>query len=1201
MGQPRRLRSEISPYLRKHAEHSIDWYPWGEEAIARARDEGKPLFVSSGYLACHYCHLMAQESFSDEGISQLLNDGFICIKVDKEERPDVDEVYMSAAIALNGSGGWPLSVFLTPDLEPFFAGTYFPPHDLEGQPGFSTLLSKITEMWKADRGTLEKQASELAHHIKQQQELPPKSGVSADVLVAARRGLATQFDETFAGFGTAPKFPPAAALRFLLEQSVTNGDEQALTMATQTLDAMMTGGIFDHLAGGFFRYSVDREWTVPHFEKMLYDNAQLAEVYLLAHQATRNPAYAQAARAVLDFSLTELRSPEGGFFTAISADSDGREGAYYLWTRAEIESVLGQPAATYFCEFYSVTHQGSWGGHTVLSMRRSLSGVASELGIDVPKLVQSLETSRSQLLEQRAKRPAPLIDDLILTGHSALMLRALCTAAAVLQDTRYLDAARRTGQFLCRDLMSNQGEGSPCQQLCRSYHGGEARGAALLEDCAYLADALISLYEVTGETVWLAQSISLTTDLCDNFKGAGQEPYSGALFSTPSGHPTPLYRPKSAHDEAAGSANAVAARACARLWQHTLEPQFRDQALAIASAYGTKMKRQPRAYCALLSVVDQLLTPAVTVLLSGQPRSAPWAEMVHAATAVFAPHVAIVPLLEAPASDHPSPLVQGRFGDQARAYLCEKNSCRAPIDHPSELRAAMLTLNEEARRHKQSELVSMRLPGRVSAEATQALRDRGLLPPGAYAELPLRRQEAKNQPHPLIARVGIGTHRVGTDAAQHRQAIRTALRAGLNLIDTSPSFAMGDSERVVGQVLSELISEGTASRQQLVIVSKVGVARGAAAAGLARRRKTDEGPRHTVALGDSADSSWENGAFSLDPDFIRNQVGASLERLGIEQLDICLLQSPEHLCAAGVTSDQLREALKDAFACLESLVHKGSIGCYGVLSNTFEAPASDEDSSTFPLSIQVLSDIAQQVGGADHHFSVLELPWNVVERGASQPGELGASLVARAAQAGLCVLSNRPLSAFVEGALLRLVDPPAKEEGTSPDGLARARYRVASLEAEFETTFAAQLRLAGRAGPDPLLVLAGALGQTLERSETVQQFDLAEKTLVTATVVSLLKQLDAAFSQDKSKWPQFRHNYVQAVSAWLGQARAQCIERTGEHLRAHRGRLNPTSEGRPWAERALLETLNETHITCVLLGQRNEEHVETALRALRET
>jgi len=1178
--RPNKLADETSPYLLQHAKNPVAWYPWGPEALERAKSEIKPILLSIGYAACHWCHVMERESFENDAIAALMNEHFVCIKVDREERPDLDEIYMAATIALSGSGGWPMTVFLTPEQEPFFAGTYFPPEDRHGRPGFPSLLSRVADLWRQDRGQLLEQAHELTEHVRAGARLPQAAAVSAEALRVAARQLEREFDPSFGGFGRSPKFPPSSALALLLRYHRRSGDASSLHMVERTLDGMSSGGMFDQLGGGFARYSVDEKWLVPHFEKMLYDNAQLAEAYLEGYQATGNVNYRRVARATLDYVLSEMQAPSGGFFSSSDADSEGEEGKFFVFTREEIKKCLGEPDATRFCEFYGVSDAGNFEGKNILTLWRSQRDVAKQLGISEVALNESIERGRARLLELRASRVAPAVDDKIIVSWNGLMIRALSEGALVLGDSRYLEAARRAASYILEEMARADGG------LYRTARSGTAHLGAYLEDYAFLADGLLSLYEASGDSAFLRESTALAERLLADFSDEG----GGAFFHTAQNHETLIARSREGHDGALPSGNAVACRLLTRLAAHTGRGELRERAVAVALAFGAHLKRAPRAFCTLLCAVDGLLETPLEIVLAGDDDDETLQELAGVLATRFLPHRVLARV--GPEGSQASPLTAGKglVAGRAAAFLCEGYACQPSVGDADSFARLLDEFEERARVRGARELGRGSLEGRATATGTYRARERSGLPEAAFREFDGL----------LLSRLAFGSYRVGLDQPRHRQALSAALLAGWNVVDTSPAFALGDSERLVGEVLSELVAAGTLARDEVVLVSKIGVALAADAEQLARRSAGRDLP-FTVSL--RSGDPIERGAFCLEPEFVRAQIRGSLDRLGVEHLDFCVIQSPEHLLLAGVDRSEFERALRETFALLEDEVAKGRIGRYGVMTNTANETGAPE--RVDPLR---LLELAREVAGVEHHFRLVELPINLVERAALAGSAQQQPLATRAAEAGLLVVACRPLSAFANGALLRLVEPTRASDGARATGLSAARYRVASLEAEFETTLAPALRIAGLLGPDAVLPLTQRLGQVLERVETLEQFEQAESTLITPKLRAILAELDRVHQGfDDGNWRRFRTSYVQAVGTYLACVREVAADKNRLLLSELHDELAGTAEfgaqlsagsERPWNERALGALLGASGVGLVATGARNPGYVESATRLL---
>jgi uncharacterized protein YyaL (SSP411 family) len=584
-----RLAGESSPYLLLHAGNPVDWYPWGEEAFEKARREDKPIFLSVGYSTCYWCHVMERESFSDPELARQLNEGFVAVKLDREERPELDELYMTATQLLTRSGGWPNSVFLTHDLKPFYAGTYYPPDDRYGRPGFPRVLAGVSEAWRTRRDSVLEQAEAVASAMREQ--MTPAAAPrlpAAGAADATQAQLSRRFDRQRGGFGGAPKFPSPANLFFLLDRA--SRDTDAREMLVVTLDGMARGGIHDQIGGGFHRYSTDAEWLVPHFEKMLYDNASLARLYAAAAPLAPELGFARVARATLDFVLAELTGPEGGFLSAIDAETDGHEGVYYTWTREELESVLDAEAFRLLAPVYGFDGAPSFeGDRYVLHLPEGLEARARALDLAVEELVARLEPGRRALLQARARRPRPLVDDKMLADWSGLMIGAMAEAGRGLDEPRYLDAARRAAEFVLSRLRPQTPGG-----LLHVFRLGEAKVPALLDDYAFLVEGLLALERASGEARWLEAAVSLQEE---QDRRLGDD--AGGYFAA-EGDPRLLFRSKPAYDGAVASGNGIAALNLLELAARTGERAFRERAERVVAAFGEAIDELPLAHVTLV-------------------------------------------------------------------------------------------------------------------------------------------------------------------------------------------------------------------------------------------------------------------------------------------------------------------------------------------------------------------------------------------------------------------------------------------------------------------------------------------------------------------------------------------------------------------------------------------------------------------------
>jgi uncharacterized protein YyaL (SSP411 family) len=697
---PNRLASESSPYLLQHRNNPVDWYPWGAEAFERAKAEDKPVFLSIGYSTCHWCHVMERESFENTLVADALNRSFVSIKVDREERPDVDDVYMTAVQTMTGSGGWPLSLFLTPEARPFYGGTYYPPEDRWGRPGFRTLLDAISRAWTDKRDELESSAGELLAHVAAHAAgAPSGSGQprpGPEALETAFADMERQFDRVHGGFGGAPKFPPAMRLELLLTRFERTKDPEARRMLDTTLTKMARGGMYDQVGGGFHRYSVDAEWLVPHFEKMLYDNAMLARIYLLAGRALGSAEHERIARETLDYLLREMTPPEGGFFAAQDADSGGEEGTFYVWTPDQLREVLGPESADLVAAHYGVTAAGNFEGRaTVLSVVRTIGELAADRDRPAGEIEEAVRRARPLLYEAREKRVAPATDDKLLTDWSALAISAFALAGRLLGEPRYEQAAVQAANRILERCRRSDGEVG--RVLLHRERLGVAGIDGFSTDYSYLVEALLDLYEATFEPRWFREAVSLQRELEERFADPrGGYALTAASGSTPeqgkSGDPAALpVRPRESLDGATPSASSVAASNLIRLHGFTGEARYRERAEAIFAAFSPYLTRATAAVPRMLAALDRALASPRQIVLSGE-KGRPDFEALRAE--VFrdpSPAAVVVHADAAESLADLCPLVVGRgsAAGPARAYVCEGFTCRLPTGEAAELAAQL--------------------------------------------------------------------------------------------------------------------------------------------------------------------------------------------------------------------------------------------------------------------------------------------------------------------------------------------------------------------------------------------------------------------------------------------------------------------------------------------------------------------------------
>jgi uncharacterized protein len=649
---PNRLANETSPYLLQHKDNPVDWYPWGAEALERAREEDRPIVLSIGYSACHWCHVMERESFEDDATAAFMNEHFVCIKLDREERPDLDAIYMEACQAMTGHGGWPLNVFLTPEQVPFYAGTYFPPQPRTGMPSWLQVLEAVVDAWEKRREEIRADSDRIVQALQGGARLQPSNDpMQAGVLDEAVEGLRTSYDAHYGGFGGAPKFPPASAIELLLRRGETE-------MSVHTLRAMASGGMYDQVGGGFARYSVDRYWVVPHFEKMLYDNALLARAYLHGWQVSGDELLRRVCCETLDWALREMRGPEGGFQAALDADSEGEEGRFYVWSIAELREVLGELADEAIA-YVGATESGNFEGANILVR-------ASE---DEP---ESLPEIRRRLYEVRAERVWPGRDDKRIASWNALTIAALADAGAVLERPDYLDAARDCAAFVLAELRDADG------RLLRTWKDGEARLNAYLEDHAFLVEALLVLYEATFEPRWFAVARELADTMVERF--ADDE--RGGFFETSSDHEQLIARRKDLEDHPIPAGNSSAAYGLLRLAALTGEHEYERRAVSVLRLLHPIAPRHPQAFAHLLQALDFHFASVREVALAGDDVRA----LERVVRSRFRPHVVL-------AGGEPDgvPLMQGREPVDGRpaAYVCERFACQRPVTEPDELAALL--------------------------------------------------------------------------------------------------------------------------------------------------------------------------------------------------------------------------------------------------------------------------------------------------------------------------------------------------------------------------------------------------------------------------------------------------------------------------------------------------------------------------------
>ncbi len=673
-----RLAQETSPYLLQHAHNPVDWYPWGEEALNAAREQDKPIHLSIGYSACHWCHVLAHESFENEATAKLLNDNFINIKVDREERPDLDQIYMNAVQMMTGHGGWPMTVFLTPEGVPFYGGTYYPPEDRHNLPGFPRVLLGVAETYRTRPDDVTKTAVQMLGELRRFGEVQQADGaLSLELLDTAQRGMARNYDPKYGGFGSAPKFPAAMNLEFLLRQHHRKGDETALEMALQTCRKMAEGGMYDQLGGGFHRYSTDARWLAPHFEKMLYDNALLSRLYLHVYQQTKNDFYRRIAEETLDYVVREMTDARGGFYSTQDADSEGHEGKFFIWSQAEIAEILGAEDAALFNAYYDVTQRGNFEGQNILNIEASIEDAAKKSGVEPLRLREVLQSGREKLFAAREQRIKPDRDEKVLTAWNGLMLASFAEAAAILERTDYREVAEKNAEFILSELRRDG-------LLLRTYKDGQAKLNAYLEDYAFYADGLVALYQATGKLRWLEEAVSLTGRMVEEF----WDEEDGGFFYTGKSHEELIVRTKDFFDNATPSGNSVAAEVLLNLAALTGNEGYQRKAVTLFRLLGNYIKRYPSAFGRALCALDFYLSTPKEIAIIGEPLAADTQALARTVWQRYLPNKIVAQAVENDArAAELVPLLRERpmIENQATAYVCENYTCQKPVTNPAEL------------------------------------------------------------------------------------------------------------------------------------------------------------------------------------------------------------------------------------------------------------------------------------------------------------------------------------------------------------------------------------------------------------------------------------------------------------------------------------------------------------------------------------
>ncbi len=675
------LKNEKSPYLLQHMHNPVDWYPWSEDAFQKAKKENKPIFLSIGYSTCHWCHVMAHESFEDPEIGHLMNDTFVSIKTDREERPDLDNIYMTVCQMMTGSGGWPLTIIMTPDKRPFFAGTYFPKESKYGRTGLKDLILNVKEIWNTKPEEISDSADKIIDALQKVSETSPSDEISPDILDEAYKNLSGNFDEVYGGFGTTPKFPAAHNLLFLLRYWKRSSNERSLTIVKETLDSMHNGGIYDQIGFGFHRYSVDQEWLVPHFEKMLYDQAMIAIAYIETYQATGNEKYKKAAEEIFEYVLRDMQSPEGGFYSAEDADSEGVEGKFYVWSKNEIFEVLDEEDAKFASKIFDITDEGNFSeestgektGANILHLENSIEDISKIFKISVGDIERKIEEIRKKLFIAREERIRPHKDDKILADWNGLMIAALAKGAQVFGDEKYLKAALDATDFILNNMFKDN-------HLLHRFRENEAAIEGNLDDYAFLIHGLLEIYESSFQVKYLKTALSLNNTLLEHF----WDDETGGFYFTPDYGEDMLVRKKEIYDSAIPSGNSIEMLNLLRLSKITEDEELKKTAILLEKAFSKQIVISPFAYTQFMVALDFKFGPSYEVVIAGNQKAKDTEVMLNSIRQHFMPNKTLI--LRPPDEDHeiikviPSLEFKKMVNDKATVYICSEGTCKSPTN-----------------------------------------------------------------------------------------------------------------------------------------------------------------------------------------------------------------------------------------------------------------------------------------------------------------------------------------------------------------------------------------------------------------------------------------------------------------------------------------------------------------------------------------
>ncbi|MEE2962174.1 MAG: aldo/keto reductase, partial [Myxococcota bacterium] len=982
------LIHESSPYLQQHASNPVHWFPWSHQALQIATQENKPIFLSIGYSACHWCHVMEEESFRDPEIANYLNQHFISIKVDREERPDIDALYMEATTLMNhGQGGWPMTLFLTPAQNPFFAGTYFPKEDKYGKPGFLRLLKSIGSAWSKDPHSVLQNAQRLTTQI-QSQQLGTQTRLNQLDFSPVIQRIQKQFDPQYGGFGDSPKFPPTTTLQLLLELHQSHPESNLINMVEHTLISMIQGGIYDQLQGGFCRYSTDRFWLKPHFEKMLYDNGQLLKLIAQTYLIKPHPSFKKAIEETVSFLNNAMLSDDPAFYSALDADSSGAEGLFYTWNTKEIDTILSPEESLLIHEHFGITSKGNFEGSNILSICLDIESLAAKRQQDTTEIQKTIDRAKQKLLTHRSThRTTPSTDIKRVTSWNALTIAGLSWCFKAFPDRQdYLDLAIKVAHSLWEKMWADD-------TLGRIFDGHNTKVAGCLEDYAYFGEALLDLYEVSGQKELLERSQTLTESILNRF----WKPKLGVFQSTTTKEHDLILNPVDSKDGATPSAHATAAFLVYRHGEISRDEKYRNIAVKAMETFIDKAQQQPRSHSSLLKLAHALSYETVHVEVQGSYQNARELGLLQVAWAF--------PTQNTLVKYNPDTLPNQT---QSRIVLCYQDTCSPPIGNKTQLeRQITERINQTPRKDFHS-----RTSGKATPKATLAwLNSKGMQ----------RNTRLLGNTGLSISNLGIGGIKLDDSLPSSLEHLRhTTQELGINIIDTATQFGNGKSEKSIGRFLEEHKEEGWLTRECLVLISKIGVSSGTPPQKLLEKKTAVPINQH----------QW----FSMEPSILQEQLERTQSNLGVTTLDFCLLSHPEHMLTYLTHQGKLTrpERIAHFYQCFEKAIHffetqvqLGNIQYYGIAANKFSV--NHEHPSAVPLH-EILNGL-ENIAGKDHHFRMIEFPLNILEpqNFCWPPPEF----INLAHKHGIATVSHRSLNSIVDGQLINLNTTPP-DESTLP-------------------------------------------------------------------------------------------------------------------------------------------------------------------------